>query len=51
MDEIVSKWGIGSGVSLFIVAGVAQALVGGVFNWNPPFIHQPMGLNITNYRR
>ncbi len=39
MDEIVSKWGIGSGVSLFIVAGVAQALVGGIFNWNPA-IHQ-----------
>lgn len=49
MDEIVSKWGIGSGVSLFIVAGVAQAIVGGIFNWNPPFIHQAIGLNITNY--
>ena len=33
---------------MFIVAGVAQALVGGVFNWNPPFLHQPIGLNITN---
>lgn len=38
MDEIVSKWGIGSGVSLFIVAGIAQALVGGILNWNPPLI-------------
>ncbi|HUL61519.1 MAG TPA: preprotein translocase subunit SecY [Methanocella sp.] len=37
MDEIVSKWGIGSGVSLFIVAGIAQALVGGVINWLPPY--------------
>jgi len=24
MDEVVSKWGFGSGISLFIVAGVAQ---------------------------
>jgi preprotein translocase subunit SecY len=29
MDEVVSKWGIGSGVGLFIVAGVSQHLVGG----------------------
>ncbi|MDR3102048.1 MAG: preprotein translocase subunit SecY [Methanocalculaceae archaeon] len=33
MDEVVSKWGIGSGVGLFIVAGVAQGLVNGFFNW------------------
>jgi len=33
LDEIVSKWGIGSGVGLFIVAGVSQALVTGVVNW------------------
>ena len=38
MDEIVSKWGIGSGVGLFIIAGVAQQLIGGIFaqilpNW------------------
>jgi len=26
MDEVVSKWGFGSGVSLFIVAGVSQSL-------------------------
>jgi len=25
MDELVSKWGIGSGISLFIAAGVAQS--------------------------
>jgi preprotein translocase subunit SecY len=43
MDEIVSKWGIGSGVSMFIVAGVAQALVGGIINWNPPYIGQALG--------
>ncbi|HJJ57164.1 MAG TPA: preprotein translocase subunit SecY [Methanocorpusculum sp.] len=34
MDEVVSKWGIGSGVGLFIVAGVAQGLVNGFFNWS-----------------
>lgn len=30
MDEIVSKWGIGSGVGLFIIAGVSQRLMGGI---------------------
>jgi preprotein translocase subunit SecY len=25
LDELVSKWGIGSGISLFIAAGVAQS--------------------------
>ncbi len=35
MDEVVSKWGIGSGVSLFIAAGVAQAIIVGTFNWEP----------------
>ncbi len=34
MDEVVSKWGIGSGVGLFIVAGTAQGLVNGFFNWS-----------------
>jgi len=33
MDEIVSKWGVGSGVGLFIIAGVSQQLVGGLFAW------------------
>jgi len=33
MDEIVSKWGVGSGVGLFIIAGVSQRLVGGLFSW------------------
>ncbi len=26
MDEVISKWGFGSGISLFIVAGVAQQI-------------------------
>jgi len=30
MDEIVSKWGVGSGVGLFIVAGVSQRVIGGL---------------------
>jgi len=33
MDEIVSKWGIGSGVGLFIVAGISQQLITGMINW------------------
>jgi len=32
MDEVISKWGFGSGVSLFIVAGVAIGIVQGMFN-------------------
>jgi preprotein translocase subunit SecY len=35
MDEVVSKWGIGSGISLFIAAGVAQAIFTGTINWYP----------------
>jgi preprotein translocase subunit SecY len=32
LDEVVSKWGFGSGVGLFIAAGVAQAIVVGSLN-------------------
>ncbi len=32
MDEVVSKWGIGSGVSLFIAAGVAKTIFVRAFN-------------------
>jgi len=35
MDEVVSKWGIGSGISLFIAGGVAEATFTGSFNWMP----------------
>ncbi len=31
MDEVVSKWGVGSGIGLFIIAGVSQSLIGGLF--------------------
>ena len=35
MDEVVSKWGIGSGISLFIAAGVAQQIFITAFNFLP----------------
>ncbi|AIY91265.1 Preprotein translocase secY subunit [Geoglobus acetivorans] len=45
MDEVVSKWGIGSGVSLFILAGVAQSIITGLFNWVvPPNSAMPAGI-------
>ncbi|QKY16966.1 preprotein translocase subunit SecY [Halorubrum sp. CBA1229] len=34
MDEIVSKWGVGSGVGLFIIAAVSQQIVGGFFSFS-----------------
>ncbi len=37
MDELISKWGIGSGISLFIAAGVSQAVFTGLFNWLPGY--------------
>jgi preprotein translocase subunit SecY len=44
MDEIVSKWGIGSGVGLFIVAGVSQQIVTGLFNWGIDTTGLPIGI-------
>jgi len=45
MDEVVSKWGIGSGVSLFILAGIAQSIITGLFNWTvPPNSQMPAGI-------
>ncbi len=53
MDEIVSKWGIGSGVSMFILAGVGLQLFNGLFNWwntlqpvsvGPATLQLPVGL-------
>ena len=35
MDEVVSKWGFGSGISLFIAAGVSQEIVVRTFSWLP----------------
>jgi preprotein translocase subunit SecY len=33
MDEVISKWGVGSGIGLFIIAGVSQRLIGGLFTF------------------
>ncbi len=35
MDDIVQKWGFGSGISLFIVAGVAQSIFIQAFSFMP----------------
>ena len=35
LDEVVSKWGFGSGIGLFIAAGVCQAILVGTFNFFP----------------
>lgn len=35
MDEVISKWGFGSGISLFIAAGVAQEIFIRAFNFLP----------------
>ena len=32
MDEVISKWGVGSGIGLFIIAGVSQQLLRGLFD-------------------
>ncbi|HEV8049595.1 MAG TPA: preprotein translocase subunit SecY [Thermoplasmata archaeon] len=42
MDEVVSKWGIGSGISLFIAAGVSQQIVQGTLNWLPASATAPV---------
>lgn len=44
MDEVVSKWGIGSGVSLFIAAGVGKQIFVRVFSpITPPGATVPAG--------
>ena len=43
MDEVVTKWGIGSGVGLFIIAGISQAVVNGFINWLPVSDPYPVG--------
>ncbi len=45
MDEVVSKWGFGSGISLFIAAGVSQQIFVRAFNWLPG----PGGLTGVTY--
>ncbi len=43
MDEVVTKWGVGSGVGLFIVAGVSEGLVNGFLNWEAVSDQFPVG--------
>ena len=45
MDELISKWGIGSGISLFIAAGVSQAIFTGLFNWLPSQTSLPLSIS------
>ncbi len=45
MDEIVTKWGLGSGISLFILAGVSQAIFTGTFSWIPVNPSQALSIN------
>ncbi len=45
MDELVSKWGIGSGISLFIAAGVAEQIFTGTVNWEGQSPDLPIGFN------
>ena len=42
LDELVSKWGIGSGISLFIAAGVAQSTFVGTLSPLPTVQGSPM---------
>ena len=44
MDEVVSKWGVGSGVGLFIVAGISQQLITGIINPAPGDAGLPVGI-------
>jgi preprotein translocase subunit SecY len=45
MDELISKWGIGSGISMFIAAGVSQSIFTGLFNWLPVSSTQPISIS------
>ena len=44
LDELVSKWGIGSGISLFIAAGVAQSTFVGTLSPLPTVQGSPLSL-------
>ncbi len=45
LDELVSKWGIGSGISLFIAAGVAQSTFVGTLSPLPVVQGSPMSID------
>ena len=44
MDEVISKWGVGSGIGLFIIAGVSQQLIGGLISTSWIGNEQQIGL-------
>ncbi len=45
LDELVSKWGIGSGISLFIAAGVAQSTFVGTLSPLPVVQGTPLSID------
>ena len=45
LDELVSKWGIGSGISLFIAAGVAQSTFVGTLSPLPTVQGSPLSFD------
>ena len=45
LDELVSKWGIGSGISLFIAAGVAQSTFVGTLSPLPSVQGSPLSFD------
>ena len=45
LDELVSKWGIGSGISLFIAAGVAQSTFVGTLSPLPVVQGSPLSID------
>jgi preprotein translocase subunit SecY len=47
MEEVVSRWGIGSGVGLFIVASVSEQLVTGLINGVPDQSSWAVGVYIV----
>jgi preprotein translocase subunit SecY len=43
LDEVVTKWGIGSGVGLFIIAGISRSIVTGLISWEAVSDPYPVG--------
>jgi preprotein translocase subunit SecY len=43
LDEVVTKYGIGSGVGLFIIAGISAAVVNGLIQWQAVSDPYPVG--------
>ncbi|MBI2085592.1 MAG: preprotein translocase subunit SecY [Candidatus Aenigmarchaeota archaeon] len=48
MDEIVTKWGFGSGISLFIAAGVSSQIIIHMINPLAPCVDNPLKLCIPD---